>query len=234
MSVNSKINSNHEHREVWSLLPWFINRTLNATEQARVESHIKTCITCRIELKQQRQVYDNIQQAELMQQMSNASFNQLKKRIETQPVSQLALFRKKLDNFQKLFFQFPFSRKSFALAFGVLLVTTTFIFNAMHEQTLSENEYRTLAQSSAPLQESKKPNLIRVIFTDETDAAQIDTIVSGVYGHIVNGPYKNGVYEILIDGEQKYSMETTDAISALRNNTHVIFAELAHVQLSSE
>ena len=81
MSVNSKINSNHEHRAVWSLLPWFINRTLSAAEQVRVESHIKTCITCRIELKQQRQVYDNIQQAELMQQMSNASFNQLKKRI---------------------------------------------------------------------------------------------------------------------------------------------------------
>lgn len=234
MSVNSKINSNHEHREVWSLLPWFINQTLSATEQARVESHIKTCITCRIELKQQSQVYDNIQQTELLQQMSNASFNQLKKRIETQPVSQLVLFRKKLVNFQKLFFQFQVSRKSFALIFGVLLMTITFIFNAIHEEILSENEYRTLAQSSVPPQEGNKPNLIRVIFTDEADVAQIDTIISSVYGSIVSGPYKNGVYEILIDSEQKYSMEAADAISTLRNNAHVIFAELAHVSLSPE
>ncbi|MCB1986131.1 MAG: zf-HC2 domain-containing protein [Burkholderiales bacterium] len=232
--MNSKINSNHEHRKVWSLLPWFINQTLSATEQARVESHIRTCITCRIELKQQRQVYENIQQAELLQQISNASFNQLKKRIDTQPASLFASFRKRLDNFQKFFFQFPGLGKQFALTFGILLITTTLIFNATLEKPQAGSEYRTLAQSPEPLQEIKKPNLIRVIFTDETDVAQIDTIVSSVYGHIVNGPYKNGVYEILIDSEQKYSMEATDAIRELRDNANVIFAELAHVSLSSE
>ena len=234
MSVNSKIDNNREHREVWGLLPWFINRTLNAEEQARVESHIKTCLTCRIELKQQRHVYENIQQAELLQQMSSASFNQLKMRIDTQPVSQLASFGKILERFQRAFFQFPDLRKHLALTFGIVLVTTAFIFNATLEMNLSDNEYRTLAQPSESLHESKNTNLIRVIFTDETDMAQIDTIVDSVYGHIVNGPYQNGIYEILIDGEQKYSMEATDVISELRNNANVFFAELALVPLSSE
>ncbi|MCP5245651.1 MAG: zf-HC2 domain-containing protein [Burkholderiales bacterium] len=234
MSVNSKTGSNREHREVWGLLPWFINRTLSAEEQARVEGHIKTCLTCRIELKQQRQVYENIQQAELLQQMSNASFNRLKMRIDTQPASRSASFGKRFENFQRFFFQFPDFRRHLALTFAIVLVTTVLIFNTTLEMNLPDNEYRTLAKLSESLDESRKSNLIRVIFTDETDVAQIDAIVGSVHGHIVNGPYQNGIYEILIDGEQKYSMEATDAINALRNNAHVFFAELALAPLSSE
>ncbi len=233
MSLNNKSNSNHEHRQVWSLLPWFINRTLNAEEQAQVESHVKTCITCQIELKQQRQVYNNIQQAELLQQMSNASFSQLKKRIDTQPVSQLASIRTRFENFQRLFFPFQ-AAKSFALVLAILLIPAVFIFNVMPDKTLPANEYRTLAQTPAPLPESQQPGLIRVVFTDETDGAQIGTIVNSVHGRIVNGPYKNGVYEILIDDEQQYSITTTEVIERLRHNAHVIFAEPAHVPLSIE
>lgn len=235
MSVNNKFSRNREHQEVWELLPWFINHSLSAAEHTRVENHVKTCVTCRIELKQQQQVYENIQQADLLQQVSNASFKQLKKRIEVQPGgSQLATGHNKHGHFQIFSFQFPGFTKYIALAASVLLLTTTLIFNVLHEEPELRNEYRTLSRSAEPHQENQHPNLVRVIFADETDSSQIHAIVNSVSGHIINGPYKNGMYEIRIDSEQTYSKEITDTIARLRNNTNVIFAELARGSLSPD
>lgn len=232
-SVNN-ISHIREHQEVWELLPWFINQSLSAAEQTRVENHVRTCVTCRIELKQQQQVYENIQQADLLQQISKASFNQLKKRIEIQTPSQLADGRNKHALFQRpgFSFQFPDSAKYIALAASVLLLIMPLIFNVSHQEPELGNEYRTLSRSAAPHQDNQHPNLVRVIFADETDPAQIHTIVNSVSGHIVNGPYKNGIYEIRIDNEQTYSREITDTIARLRNNANVIFAELAYTSLS--
>ena len=82
LSSNIKILSNSEHQKVWDLLPWYVNYSLDPAEQDIVKKHIKTCVTCRIELNQQQQVFEKMQQTDLLQQVSQVSFAQLKKRIE--------------------------------------------------------------------------------------------------------------------------------------------------------
>ena len=39
-----------EHKEVTMLLPWFVNNTLHRDENNIVETHLKSCLICRIEL----------------------------------------------------------------------------------------------------------------------------------------------------------------------------------------
>ncbi len=84
-SSNIKVSSNSEHQKVWDLLPWYVNHSLDPAEQDTVNKHIKTCITCRIELNQQQQVLEKIQRTDLLQQVSQVSFAQLRKRMEEQP-----------------------------------------------------------------------------------------------------------------------------------------------------
>ena len=87
LSSNIKVSSNSEHQKVWDLLPWYINHSLDPVEQDIVKNHIKTCVTCRIELNQQIQVVDNIQRTDLLQQVSQVSFAQLKKELKNAPHS---------------------------------------------------------------------------------------------------------------------------------------------------
>jgi len=37
------------HQAAFALLPWFVNGTLDASEQAQVEQHLQSCVTCRRE-----------------------------------------------------------------------------------------------------------------------------------------------------------------------------------------
>ncbi len=44
------------HREVWALLPWYVNGTLTDQEIAAVESHLATCADCQCELVRCREI----------------------------------------------------------------------------------------------------------------------------------------------------------------------------------
>jgi anti-sigma factor RsiW len=39
-----------EHHEVWELLPWYVNGTLDDRERASVQAHLMTCAACQAEL----------------------------------------------------------------------------------------------------------------------------------------------------------------------------------------
>ena len=96
LSSDTQAPSNNEHQKVWTLLPWSVNQSLDSIEQAFVNRHVKTCITCRIELNQQQQVFDKIQQAGILQQkeskhnlnsMTLQNLTSLKKYSNISPIS---------------------------------------------------------------------------------------------------------------------------------------------------
>jgi len=225
-----KITSQSEHQKVWDLLPWYINRSLNPVEHAIVKNHIKTCITCRIELSQQERLFREIQQTDLLQQVSQASFAQLKKRIETHPevyVSGDAALNKDL-----IFFPFQIRFLSFAkytaLAASLLFLAVPFMLNSLTVQPEIEGAYRTLASSTENADNiNNVNNVVRIVFADHPDSEQIDAVVYSVSGHIIKGPSPNGVYEVRIGDHQTDSHQVNDAIFRLREHSSVIFAELA-------
>lgn len=233
MSSPSEFSKKSEHQKVWDLLPWFINRSLDATEQAIVENHIKTCVTCRIELNQQQQIYSTLQQADLLQQVSKASFSQLKKRIKTEPAVTLVKGQKENEKPWKFSFPFPNWVQNAAFAAVLLLLISPLVFYSWLEQPAIGGEYRTLAQSIDPGQFNRKSKVIRVIFADEADKDQIKTVMDSLAGYKIDGPYVNGIYEVHINSEQANAHTITEVITQLRNDTSVFFAELAHEPLST-
>ncbi len=226
LSTNIKTTSKDEHQKIWELLPWYVNHSLDPAEQDTVKKHIKTCIACRLELNQQQQLLEKMQQTNLLQQVSQVSFAQLKKRIEQRHRPDTFAQQNESPKEGKLFsLQFDTVVKFTALAASLVLMALPFISNLLIEESNLTGEYRTLAN---PIQGEQKSNIIRIVFTEHLSAEQVTTVLSGVSGHIIKGPSQNGVYEIQIGDEQTDFQEIKDAISHLRNNKFVIFAELAH------
>lgn len=217
-----KITSKSEHQEVWDLLPWYVNHSLDPAEQDFVRKHVKTCVTCRIEINQQQQLLEKIQQPDLLQQVSQVSFAQLKKRMQEQS---------KPSQEQKIFsHQFLGFVKYTALAASLLLLAMPFMLNLPTDDPELKGDYRTLAN---PAEGEHKNNIIRIVFAEHSGTEQIETILNGVSGHIIKGPSKNGIYEVQIGNRQANSLEINDAISQLRKNSLVVFAEPSH-QLPSD
>lgn len=228
VSTQIKMTSQSEHQKAWNLLPWYINRSLDPVEHAIVKNHVKTCITCRIELNQQERLFRDIQQTDLLQQVSQASFAQLKKRIETQPEAYIPSKHTVLNK-NLIFFPFQIRFLSFAkyaaLAAGLLFLAAPFMLSSLTVQPEIEGAYRTLASSTESVNNTN--SVVRIVFADHPDSEQIDAVVHSVSGHIIKGPSPNGVYEVRIGDHQTDSQQINDAIFRLREHSSVIFAELA-------
>ena len=222
-STMINVTGKNEHRKVWNLLPWYVNHSMDAVEKDRVRNHIRRCIACRIELQQQQQLFEEMQQTDLLRQVSQAAFAQLKKRIERQSVIRPFTRPNQPSEESKLSSgQSPGFVKHTALAASLLLLAMPFMLHLPAEQSASTAEYRTLA--SAP-ENAPAHNRVRIVFADQPDSKQIETILHSVSGRIVNGPSENGIYEIQIGDRHTHPQEIDAAIAHLRNNTQIIFAE---------
>ena len=225
-STHSTVSSKNEHQKVWDLLPWYINHSLNASEQEIVKTHVKTCLTCRIELAQQQQVFEKIQQTDLLTQVSQASLAQLRKRIVEQDRSS------HIEPYQQVSKQPESSARQIMdfLKYGALAASLAILsmpFMLATENQGSVAEYRTLANPS----EKMTDNRLRVVFSDESSATEIEAILSAVSGHIVKGPSLQGVYEVQIENQKdtvlaRKDFMVRDAITLLRRNPSVLFVDL--------
>ena len=234
LSTQIKLTNQSEHQKAWDLLPWYINRSLDPVEHAIVKNHVRTCITCRIELNLQERLLKKIQQTDLLQQVSHASFAQLKKRIETHPevcASNKCTVSSKDLKFFPFQLQFLGFVKYTALAASLLLLAAPFMLNSWVVQPEMEGAYRTLANSSENTNNinntNNTNNIVRIVFADQPDSEQIEIIVNSVSGHIIKGPSPNGVYEVQLGNHHTDTQQVNDAIFRWREHTSVIFAELA-------
>ncbi|MXS81938.1 zf-HC2 domain-containing protein [Nitrosomonas oligotropha] len=222
-STMINVTGKNEHQKVWNLLPWYVNHSLDAVEKDRVRNHIRTCIACRIELQQQQQLFEEMQQTDLLRQVSQAAFAQLRKRIERQSVIRpVTRPNQPGEESKPSSGQSPTFVKHIALAASLLLLAMPFMLHLPVNEPALTAEYRTLA--SAP-ENTPAHNLVRIVFADQPDLKQIGAILHSVSGHIVQGPSENGIYEIQIGDRHTRPQEIDAAIAHLRNNNQIIFAE---------
>lgn len=65
MSNNNKYAETKPHQDVWELLPWYVNGTLDDTEREAVKQHISNCQRCETELNQCRIIASAIGSSEV-------------------------------------------------------------------------------------------------------------------------------------------------------------------------
>jgi hypothetical protein len=244
MMKNIDSKSYSAHQELSQLLPWFVNKTLQGAELKAVESHLSVCLTCKREVAQLQKLAQAVIQEGALDSAEHASFSRLKKRLhsgqaldlqalpqQVRPeqaqisastnVSQLSRSKKQV---------WTNTRPALAMAAAVLLSLSVLMPRHV-ENDMHGSDFRTLSSDAQP--EVMNANEVRVVFAENVDEQQKNTILERVHGQFTsNNPTAQGVYTVRLDRDiaKKHLL---DVVELLRKDTKVIFAEPAYALLST-
>ncbi|CAG7856468.1 hypothetical protein MCAMS1_00965 [biofilm metagenome] len=223
-----------DHQEFSQLLPWYVNKSLQGNELRAVESHINSCLTCKRELTQLTKLAQAVKHEGALDSAENASFARLRMRLhgqqpdattQQQPavsgnVVQINAQAKNQIN--------SWYRPALAMAAAVLL-SVIFIL-PMSANNPGNNDFRTL--SNGEPEKAISTDEIRVVFANNINLQQKNTIVGRVHGQIIDNPTAQGVYTVRLESASDAN-HALAVIESLRQDSNVIFAEPAYALLSS-
>ncbi len=235
--MNTQQNTAYSnHDEIWMLLPWYANGSLEGFERERVKAHAGVCLICRKELAAQALLAKQLEHTPRVEISSKPSFERLMSRIreeekvermEANRVSQ-AKTNQKFNWKQWFDAYFTPQRLTAAFATGLLVIAIPFLLNAI--QTTGGMTYHTVANPKSLDRFSH--NDITVIFADKVAKEEIISLVGSVHASIVDGPSPSGAYTVRISGDSNDGGAISQTLSQLRRSKAVIFAEPALPQPS--
>jgi len=183
---NHSVAMNHD--AAWELLPWYINGTLQASERALVDVHVRTCLLCHREVDEQRQLHELVRESDTVRISPRSSFETLMRRIDSGVSADTG---RSIGYRARVAAWLPIAAT--LLAASVLLIV---LFSASPDR---DGEFQTLT-SDTPSRQYDLPAL-QMVFTEQVTQEDIRSIVAAVGGRIVDGPSGAGVYTIgLVDG----------------------------------
>ena len=233
-----------DHQELSQLLPWYVNKTIQGNELKAVEAHLTVCLICKRELVQLQKLAQAVNLEGSLDSAEQASFTRLKMRLQgqTEAFSQPAGFNLNGNVVSSNVKQINDSRKqrwtsrtiaqpALAMAAAVLLSITLLMPRYAGNDVQLSNNFKTL--SDGQQQEAVKANEIRVVFAENVNQLQKNTILERIHGQFIsNNPTAQGVYTVRLDTDIA-AKHLLDVIELLKKDNKVIFAEPAYALLSS-
>jgi hypothetical protein len=226
------------HSQIMKLLPWYVNHTVNGNDRKLIDSHLQSCVSCRIELKYQQQFAEQVKSSSDFEFAPKQSFAQLKSRIHQSSHSDSAVrtpnaerppfYRRWFDGFQATVLT-P-QAAIVVVSFCFLLFSIDHIVGS--RLSVATNQFRTL--SAMGIDKGISTNDLRVVFEATITHEQIKRIVSSAHARVVDGPGLSGVYRIRVDetNEQK-PISLDQVIHLLRKQKQVVFVEPTYTALVS-
>jgi hypothetical protein len=195
------------HTRAFELLPWLINGTLARPERDSVEEHVRACMVCRRELKQQQRLHAAARARRTVDVSAEAGFDRLDRELDAAADAARPRWRTRYATMA------PFA---FAAAAGVAVLAILLWFTPLPE--LGRAEYETLATTPADAA------LLDVVFADETTAAELQDLLDDIGGEIVAGPSQLGRYSVRVAGGEASREQLDELLRALAGDPRVRFA----------
>lgn len=229
--MNGSSSSPHTaHRDVWMLLPWYVNGTLEGAECKLVQEHLTLCITCRREVAEQQRLAEAISRSRIMDSAPHTSFARLMERVDRER-SQTNWRKTGWNGLWHLWEDFlewltrARVSRPMLVAVPLLLLFVGLVLRTQSwlTSTPKEPQYRTLASpNSVPAADSI---LIRVIFTKAVDHEQAQQLLSSLHPEIVSGPTAVGAYTVRLTASNSSNKDVAVALGRLRDHPGVLLAE---------
>jgi anti-sigma factor RsiW len=216
-----------EHEEVFELLPWYLNGSIAETERQKVDEHVRTCATCRLQLARERDIY-RAMSAESSLEYIPASFSRLQARLDAlsadkpaspEPAVRLSATHRGIPRRRGLM---PWPRLA-AASLAILVLGSLGLGSAdrwMHIHSLP-SEYRTVT-SPAP---RAPEEVIRAVFSPAITLVELQAILDEAQLRIISGPTEAGVYSLAANSNRP----VTVSLSQLRRHESVRFAESTRI-----
>jgi len=195
------------HTRAFELLPWLINGTLAGTEREAVEQHLRACIVCRRELKEQQRLHASVRARRTADVSAEAGFDRLDRELDA--VADAARRR----------WRVPYAtaaKFAVATAAGIAVLAILLWFTPL--PNLDRDGYQTLATPTADAA------LVDIVFADETTAAQMQDLLADIDGEIVAGPSRLGRYSVRVANDPASDQQLDKLMHVLAADPRVRFA----------
>lgn len=233
MKIDVK-NIYSEHDEIFALIPWYINGSLDDNEARLTEAHSKMCLVCRAEIAAQKQIAERIADVDIEALEIKAGFDNLRHRITTDgqasPKSWTERVKRALstcipatNNLAASKIPLAFASLGLVIGVAVLLVASREATNNV-DPFATGAEYRTLA---ATPKLNNVENEILLVFQQGVPIEKVNQTLQDLGLVRVAGPSNTGVLRVRTSDVHTPRTSTLDIVAALNRSPIVMLAEPA-------
>lgn len=203
------------HEQTQTLLPWYVNGTLDTAEAAMVEAHLVECAECRSELEFERAMGSRIGWLSMDVEQGWAAMRQ---RLETatEETSAAPAAEAPAAPTARVI---PFLRRRITMGWAIAgqAAAAALILAAFGSvrQTPEVAEYHALGAAGA----AQAGNMV-VLFHPETAERDIRALLDGAQARVVEGPLTTGAWVLRVDGTRRDA-----AVAQLRASPRIALAE---------
>jgi hypothetical protein len=190
------------HERAFELLPWLINGSLGPAERDAIELHVRTCIMCRRELKEQQQLRTAVRAQPTIHVSAQSGLERLDRQLDD---GGAATRRKRYAAFT------PFA---VAAAAGVALLAFLLWLTPLPQ--ITRDTYSTLATEPAA-----GTVLLDIVFAEVTTAADIQSLLDEIGGEIVAGPSDIGRYSVRLESANGREADAARVLATLARDPRV-------------
>lgn len=189
------------HERVEALLPWFVNRTLEAAERREVEEHLTDCDVCRRELEVERGVAEALRDGgEPAPAPHPRQLARLLERIDAGEATPAPAAPRWRGVAWKPWGGWGGGWRSVAAlqAAAILALVGVLLARLDSAAPAPTTGYRTLADAPSPAAAAgdARPLRVQVIFSPSTTEGEMRELLDLVGAHIVGGPSPLGAYTL--------------------------------------
>jgi anti-sigma factor RsiW len=207
---------NLPHDRAFELLPWLVNGRLAAAQRETVDAHVRTCMVCRRELKEQQRLQAAVLAQPTTHVSAQAGFDRLDRQLDDTVHEQRRTWRARYATLR------PFA---IAAAAGIAMLAVLLWVTPLPQ--IGAGTYSTLA--TAP---SDDTVLLDVVFAQQTSAAEMQKLLDDIDGEIVAGPGGSGRYSVRVGDGHLDPERLTELLRVLAADPRVRFAARSLIEPS--
>jgi anti-sigma factor RsiW len=187
-------------QEVWELIPWYANGTLEGREREEVETHLSTCPSCQAELRRCRDIATAVHaDGETSWAPSPGYFSQMLSLIDAAEASGTqdgGWWERLRARWARHFLVLQSAPRLFRWALaaqGAMILLLAWVV-AWQVPSSPGPLYRTLSDGGDRVSQGQAH--IQVVFADDITEKELRALLTSVEGTIVHGPSSEGVYTV--------------------------------------
>jgi hypothetical protein len=198
------------HERALELLPWLVNGTLQAAERDALEQHVRACIVCRRELREQQRLATAVRAQPVVHVSAQAGLDELDRMLgaSAREVRAAPSLRRRY-----------LALRPFAVAAAAGIALLAFLLWLTPLPQPGPEAYSTLATPPG-----EGAVLVDVVFAQQTTAAEIGALLAKVGGEIVAGPSAVGRYSVRLGDGPLDQAAVERALATLSSDPRVRFA----------
>lgn len=219
-----------KHEEAALLLPWLVNGTLSGSERTRVEDHMRDCLVCRAELREQRALRTLVLRQPDVHVSAEQGFAALAGRLDREAAPKRLRARLGAVGLGSVLRDLgaglatePRGRRLALASFAAVAVAAAVALWVLASGPAEAPRYSTLTGV-----EDARPIDVDIVFAPGTSQEEARTVVEGVGGTIVAGPSALGRYTARVAGVES-GADLEALMRKLRADPRVRFAARAYI-----